>query len=71
MFNMWTIIQMHIWNCEKDKSPIEHLYHLGLEHNINNLKRGKICDVKLHIIHHLCVNIHAPPSKYANGLFES
>jgi len=31
----------------------------------------KICDGELHIIHHLCVNIHAPIGKYANGLIQS
>jgi len=31
----------------------------------------KICDVKLYIIHHLYVNIHAPTSNYADGLIQS
>ncbi len=31
----------------------------------------KICDVKLHIIHHVCVNIYALIGNYANGLIQS
>lgn len=46
---MWTRIQMHIWHCEKDKSPIEHLYALGFEHNINNLKGENMwCQTSYH-----------------------
>jgi hypothetical protein len=49
MFNMRTIIQMHIWHCEMDKSPIELLYPLGLEHNINNLKGENMwCQTSYH-----------------------
>jgi hypothetical protein len=49
---------------------MECLYPLGLQHNINNLK-GEICDVKLHIIHHVCMNIYALIGNYANGLIQS